>query len=309
MEQPRKIELYEKRAFGEKLNATFDFLKENWKPLLKFTTYLLLPLSLIQAAGASKMTSFGMNLSMLQQSGDDILSILDSTFLTNYLLTLLCAVIGTGLLASIVYACMKQYATSENRLNGITLTDLKPLLLKYFGRSLMAIIFTYAFIILIVVLIALLAVATLWSLLLTIPAFVACCIPMALFTPIYLFEDISIFDAFGKAFRLGFPTWGGVFLIGLVMGLLSMFINSVASIPYTVATMVKYLFSMSELSTETTVSFGYNCLVYVLAVISTFSAYIGAIFLYLGMGYQYGHASEKIDGITITNDIENFDNL
>ncbi len=33
MEQPKKIELYVKRTFGEKINASFDFLKENWKPL------------------------------------------------------------------------------------------------------------------------------------------------------------------------------------------------------------------------------------------------------------------------------------
>ena len=47
--QKPKIAMYVKRPFGEKLNASFDFLKENWKLLLKFTTYLLLPLCLIQA--------------------------------------------------------------------------------------------------------------------------------------------------------------------------------------------------------------------------------------------------------------------
>ena len=47
--QKPKIAMYVKRPFGEKLNASFDFLKENWKLLLKFITYLLLPLCLIQA--------------------------------------------------------------------------------------------------------------------------------------------------------------------------------------------------------------------------------------------------------------------
>ena len=40
--QKPKIAMYVKRPFGEKLNASFDFLKENWKLLLKFITYLLL---------------------------------------------------------------------------------------------------------------------------------------------------------------------------------------------------------------------------------------------------------------------------
>ena len=36
--QKPKIALYVQRSFGEKLTATFDFIKENWKPLMKFTT-------------------------------------------------------------------------------------------------------------------------------------------------------------------------------------------------------------------------------------------------------------------------------
>ena len=32
--QKPKIAMYVKRPFGEKLNASFDFLKENWKLLL-----------------------------------------------------------------------------------------------------------------------------------------------------------------------------------------------------------------------------------------------------------------------------------
>ena len=39
--QKPKVAMYVKRSFGDKLNASFDFIKENWKILLKFTTYLL----------------------------------------------------------------------------------------------------------------------------------------------------------------------------------------------------------------------------------------------------------------------------
>ena len=33
--QKPKIALYVQRSFGEKLTATFDFNKENWKPLME----------------------------------------------------------------------------------------------------------------------------------------------------------------------------------------------------------------------------------------------------------------------------------
>lgn len=42
--QKAKVAMYVKRSFGDKMNASFDFIKENWKPLFKFATYLILPL-------------------------------------------------------------------------------------------------------------------------------------------------------------------------------------------------------------------------------------------------------------------------
>ncbi len=45
--QKPKIAMYVKRPFGEKLNASFDFIKENWKQLFKYSTYLILPICLI----------------------------------------------------------------------------------------------------------------------------------------------------------------------------------------------------------------------------------------------------------------------
>ncbi len=53
--QKTKIALYAKRSFGAKMNASFDFIKENWKLLLKFTVYLLLPVCLVQAIGLNGM--------------------------------------------------------------------------------------------------------------------------------------------------------------------------------------------------------------------------------------------------------------
>ncbi len=41
--QKAKVAMYVKRSFGDKMNASFDFIKENWKPLFKFATYLILP--------------------------------------------------------------------------------------------------------------------------------------------------------------------------------------------------------------------------------------------------------------------------
>ena len=55
--QKPKVAMYVKRPFGEKLNASFDFIKENWKQLFKYSTYLILPICLIQAANFSGFSS------------------------------------------------------------------------------------------------------------------------------------------------------------------------------------------------------------------------------------------------------------
>ena len=69
--QKPKIALYVQRSFGEKLTATFDFIKENWKPLMKFTTYLMLPLCLLQGLSLNGLMSGTMALG--DMTGGDLL--------------------------------------------------------------------------------------------------------------------------------------------------------------------------------------------------------------------------------------------
>ena len=73
--QKPKIAMYVKRSFGEKLNASFDFIRENWKLMLKFTTYLLLPLCLIQALSLNGMMKGVMSAADMDISSDTALLI------------------------------------------------------------------------------------------------------------------------------------------------------------------------------------------------------------------------------------------
>ena len=108
-------------------------------------------------------------------------------------------------------------------------------------------------------------------------------------------------EAFKKTFRLGFATWGGVFLVSLLMGIIANVLQGVTMMPWYIATVVKYFFAMSDVggSGEVTVSAGYSFFLYLMAIIFTF----------VGMAYQYGHASEVVDSITVETDIDNFDKL
>lgn len=308
--QKPKISMYVKRPFGEKLNASFDFIKENWKILLKFSTYLLLPLSLIQALSLNGIMGGVLDLSSLGNKVDVLED--PSAFMAfglYYGLYVLLFLIGSVMLTSLVYTLIHTYNEREERLQGITLSDLKSLLLCNVKRLLKIALLLIGIFVLVFVIMGVLMAFSPFTLLLTVPVVFAFSVPVALLAPIYLFEDISLMKAFRKTFRLGFATWGGVFLISLVMGIIANVLQGVTMMPWYIATLVKYFFAMSDTGSEATVSAGYSFLLYLFAIIQVFGAYLSMIFSLVGLAYQYGHASEVVDSITVESDIDNFDKL
>ncbi|NCC09553.1 MAG: hypothetical protein EOM31_03455 [Bacteroidia bacterium] len=310
--QKPKAVLYVKRSFGDKLNVSFDFIKENWKVLLKFVTYFLLPISMIQALSLNGLMGGALSLSSLASSGGDSAAWLGAAgimFFVHYGLYILLAMVGWVLLGALIYGLIKLYQTREERLVGLTFKELKPLFLKNIKRQLIIVVISFLLTILASVLMIVLGVATAYTLILTIPAFVAFVMPLLLFSPIYLLEDISCGAALKKTYRLGFATWGGVVLMAVVMGFIANVLQGVTMMPWYISTLVKYFFTLSDTGSETTVSVGYSFMLYLLAILQAFGVYLSMIFTVVGMAYQYGHASEKIDAITVEEAIDNFKNL
>lgn len=101
-------------------------------------------------------------------------------------------------MTSLIYAMVRLYNEREERLNGVVFGDIKSLLLRNIKRLfLMGIACSFLFIFA-VIFIVLLAVLTPFTLILTIPLLFAFMVPLALMAPIYLFEDISLGEAFAK---------------------------------------------------------------------------------------------------------------
>lgn len=308
--QKVKVALYAKRSFGEKMNASFDFIKENWKPLFKFTTYLILPLCFIQALSLNGLMGSSMSAVMnAQADGLNPFAGYGLAFWMNYGLSILCYIIGSVILTSLIYALIQTYNDREERLAGITLSALKPLLLKNMGKMLKLILLVILLVSIVMVVIGLLASLTAYTLILTIPLLIVCIVPMTLISPIYMFEKISFWQAARKTFRLGFATWGGVLAILLIMGFIGGILQTIMMLPWYVATIVKYFFAMSDGGSTVTVSPVYNFFLYLLGILQAFGAYIGSIFTIIGVVYQYGHACEVVDSVSVEEDIDNFDNL
>lgn len=314
MEQQKpKIAFYVRRSFGEKLNACFDFIKENWKPLLKYGTYFILPLALIQALSLNSMLGSAFAMGAMEETGYYDLPGSEAflyNILMNYGLLILCMMAGSLLLTSVVYALVQLYNSREERLNNITFQDIKPLLFRNMKRIFLVLLFLFALYIAAIIALVLLAYLTPFTLVLTIPAMLACIFPLLLFMPIYTFENISIIGAFSKSFKLGFATWGGIFAIALVTGLIVSVVQGATSTPWTVVFFVKSILSYSdtgELAGNS--SFMMSFWMYVLGVIQVYGMYISMIISMIGMLYQYGHASELVDSTSVESDIDKFENL
>ncbi len=305
MERP-KIELYQVRSFSDKLSAVFAFFGENYKILLKYLTYFLLPLSLIQAVATNGYFSSVTALSSHGEAVDGYLGMLMGSMGAMVLLY----VIGSMLMMVIVYVLMRLYRERDERLSQLTWDEFRPVFMQLLRRCLMIML---VYILLTVVIGGVMvAFATIHPALIFVVMLVLLpvCIPLALIYPIYFFEDdISVFGAFSKSFHLGFPTWGGVFGVMIVLSFLGSFISGTISLPWTILSMIKLVLGENSDEYAFINSAGYSFLIYLLGVVQAFVGYFAYSLPFIGLAYQYGHASEKVDHVTMESDIDRFEQL
>ncbi|WP_321334768.1 hypothetical protein [uncultured Bacteroides sp.] len=308
MEQGRTQSIfYMKRRFGDKMDASFQFIKESWKPLLRFTAYLLLPLCLLQAFFINCLMDGALKIAVFQESGSiGTTDAVGFSFWASYIAVLLCFLVGVMLFVSLVYGLMKIYneGEDEDRMKNISFAEFKPILLTNLKRSLKLFFFYFCVFLIVLCICAALVYLTPWTLVVTLPLLFVFYVPFLLLAPIYLFEKINFVDAFMRTFRLGFITWGGVFLVVLVMGFIAGLLQGVFTTPWYVATVVKFFFLQSNPDSIMGVSLGYGITLYLLAILQMFGAYLSLTFSLTGLAYQYAHASEVAAGITVKDDVD-----
>lgn len=305
--QNPKIALYVQRPFGDKLTATFNFFGENWKVLLKYSIYLILPICVVQALFMNTFMGGYMGLVTNNSSGE-IFSSASASFWLSYGLLIFLSAIGSLVMSSLIYALVKIYNDRENRLEELTFAELKPVLFRCMRRLFMIGLFGIGLSIVVFAVMGILVMATPLTLLLTIPLLFAAIIPLAIFPPIYIFEEIDISGAFIKSLRVGFSTWGGIFSVAFVTGLISNVLYGVASIPWYGMFIVKMFLTTSS-GQEAMTSIGYSAVNYLFGIIMVFGIYISCIFPILGLTYQYGHSCEKMEHTSIVDDIDKFEQL
>lgn len=299
-----KISLYKIRTAGEVIGDTFAFVSNNFKVLFKYVIYLMLPLCLLLAFAFNGYMSAASSLSSLSENSANV----DMSELWGMLGQMGCyillSLLSQMVMVSLIFAIMRHYEASEQGLQGMRLSDLKPLLTFNMKRSLALIGVSLLLVLLLGVIIGAMAwLIRVWAVLMLLIIVLILMGPLVLLTPVYLMEEqLSVWGAIRKALSLGMATWGKVVGVIIVVAIICAIIQTIFSLPWYVLVLAKMVQGMEGAAEGVfTGSVGYDILAYLAALLMILSAMLTYVVIYVCEAYLYGHAAEKHNQLTAGN--------
>lgn len=309
----RRINLYASRSIGETLSATFDFVTQNFVSLIKFLAAFLLPVSALMGLSYQSMFSSFAHIENLNDETEQILSVVMS-----YLPVLVLCLIGALLTVAVTYTLMQKYQQRDNLLKGLTLNEIKPLLKHNLWRVLkmlllLTLIGMVAFVALVLVATMIMAIGGKFEafLFLLYMAMLAIALPLGLALPLCVFEpELGLFSCVKKALRLGFKTWGTLFVVMLVITMLVQIVSLILIIPFmftTVASMFFEIDSSQYASLAYTSSAWFSVLTFASSLLFCFGLLLMSALSFVAFAFCYGRAADKVEGVSVKNAVQNFD--
>lgn len=309
----RRINLYASRSIGETLSATFDFVTQNFVPLIKFLSAFLLPVSALMGLSYQSMFSSFAHIDNLNDETEQILSVVMS-----YLPVLLLCLIGALLTVAVTYTLMQKYQQRDNLLKGLTLSEIKPLLKHNLWRVLkmlllLTLIGMVAFVVLVLVATMIMSIGSKFEafLFLLYMAMLAIALPLGLALPLCVFEpELGLFSCVKKALRLGFKTWGTLFVVMLVITMLVQIVSFILMIPFLFTTMTTMFFEIDSsqyASLAYTSSAWFSVLTFASSLLFCFGLLLMSALSFVAFAFCYGRAADKVEGVSVKNAVQNFD--
>lgn len=309
----RRIYLYASRSIGETLSATFDFVAQNFVPLIKFLSAFLLPVSALMGLSYQSLLS---SFAHIEDYDDETELILSAV--TGYIPVFVLCLIGALLTVAVTYTLMQKYQQRDNLLKGLTLSEIKPLLKHNLWRLLkmlllLTLIGMVAFVALVLVATMIMAIGGKFEafLFLLYMAMLAIALPLGLALPLCVFEpELGLFSCVKKALRLGFKTWGTMFVVMLVIMMLVQIISIILIIPFmftTVASMFFEIDSSQYASLAYTSSAWFSVLTFASSLLFCFGLLLMSALSFVAFAFCYGRAADKVEGVSVKNAVQNFD--
>ncbi len=309
----RRINLYASRSIGETLSATFDFVTQNFVPLIKFLAAFLLPVSALMGLSYQSMFSSFAHIENLNDETGLILSVV-----TGYLPVFVLCLIGALLTVAVTYTLMQKYQQRDNLLKGLTLSEIKPLLKHNLWRVfkmllLLTLIGIVAFVVLVLVAAMIMSIGSKFEafLFLLYMAILVVALPLSLALPLCVFEPkLGLFSCVKKALRLGFKTWGTLFVVMLVITMLVQIVSFILMIPFLFTTMTTMFFEIDSTqyaSLAYTSSAWFSVLTFASSLLFCFGLLLMSALSFVAFAFCYGRAADKVEGVSVKNAVQNFD--
>jgi hypothetical protein len=320
--QTPKIEIYRTRTFSDKLTDTFNFLRENWRPLLKYFIYIMLPVSIVMAFFVNHFWNGYISLIMMLENIGSGLDFGTLSFALSTIGVIIVSLIAYAILAGLTFCLIRLYDKRPQRLKDLTFDEMKPELMYCMKRSAVLIVVSVLLVIAAVIVLLIPVGLAFWingvlgflSIVLLYIILIVLVIPLTLVTPIYLMEDqIGVIPAFAKAFRLGFATWGGIFAVMFIVGIITSVLQTFTMMPWYILSMIKMALSISDnLEGSFFNTFFFTFLQYLTCILQCLGYLLAELMTLVALTIQYGHACDKIDGVGVAQKIvhfEEFDNF
>lgn len=287
-----RILLYQVRSASECMNAAFDFIRQNWKVLLKYSLYVLLPVCVLQTVGLISIV-------------DSALSQIGEFPVTDFVTFFVLGTVGFVLLNAFLWSVVKLYHDRPDGLASITGKDYRRLFWPMLKRMMVAL--------LPILLIMVPAFVLSTVLLMIVPfaffVYMLVALPILLIAPIYALEQCTIFTAVGRAFKLGFRQLGTLVLMAITLIILVYVMQGVVMIPWSLLVALKsMLFNTSGTSPAFVAVLG-NSLFNIFSVLLCYVTYISIAVVLISGAYLYGAAVQQNEDVSIIGDIDNFENL
>lgn len=289
-----KIKFYKLRDFGAKMNAVVEFLREN---LGRFFLNLLLiagPLALVLSLLFSNLFSSMTDMIGLQDPDQAVglFAILGG----NYFLMILISWLATSMIITVTYTYIRLY--NEGVAKETPVGDVFRLSLKKYGGVLLLGVLIF--------------IVTMFGMLFFILPGIFLAVTLSLSYAIYVFEDISPTDAFGRSFKLISGKWWSTFGLLFVTSLMAYVVQLVFSLPFMVVYFAN-IFTMVEQAQNNPedpsaifeiFSSGYMTFAMAISMVGTYLTYSIPL---IGLGYQYSNLVERSEGRGLMNEIADFD--
>ncbi len=286
--QSSKIIFYKSRSLAGRFSAAFDFIEKNLKVLVKLSSFILLPLAILVSLLFTIFGNIALDINEVKGFTPELIKY----FILLLAICLICAM-GNILFKGLLYTLVKEYPLRDS-IAHISFKEIKSKLIKNTKRFFVVNLVLFVFIVIYFALIGGLLALSKWTLLFSIPFCLFLIVPFTYAQEIYLFEDIKVFAAIKKGFKLGIPNWAGTFFLLVLAGIFAMIIQGIAFAPWGVGRFVASLSFESILDGNHPTLPGYfTLLMFVLCVIAYFITYLAQLLPSLSMMFQYFSATQR----------------